>query len=38
MHAFLRQSVTDALPEPAIAAGHQCDGSTEVHELLPRYE
>jgi len=28
--------VTDALPEPAIAAGHQCDGSTEVHELLPR--
>src|SRR5271169_3493771 len=38
MHALLRQRVTDALPEPAIAARHQCHRAPQLHLLLPRYE
>ena len=32
--AFLRQSVADALAEPAVAARHQCDRAPEVHVLI----
>jgi hypothetical protein len=35
MRALLRERVTDALPEPAVAACHQRDRSPEVHELSP---
>jgi len=33
MNTLLRQRVTDALPEPAIAARHQCHRAREVHDL-----
>src|SRR3982074_3761307 len=33
----LRQRVTDALPEPAVAARHQCNRAVEVHDLPPGY-
>src|SRR5439155_13443839 len=35
MHTLLRQRMTDALPEPAIAARHQCHRAREVHEFSP---
>jgi len=35
MHALLRQRVTDALPEPAVAARHQRDRASEVHQFSP---
>jgi len=38
MHTLLRQRVTDALPEPAIAARHQGDRAREVHQLSPECE
>src|SRR5256885_79085 len=35
MHPLLRRRVTDALPDPAVAAGHQCDRAPQVHQLSP---
>src|ERR1035437_6571146 len=35
MHALFRQRVTDALPEPAVTARHQCNRPSEVHEFSP---
>ena len=35
MRAFPRQSAANALSEPSVAAGHQCDRTSEVHRLLP---
>jgi hypothetical protein len=38
MHTLLRQRVTNALAEPAIAVRHECDRTPEVHELSPARE
>ena len=35
MRALLRQRVADALPEPAVAARHQCHRALEVHRFSP---
>jgi hypothetical protein len=35
MRALFRERVTDALPEPAIAAGDQRYRSIEIHRLAP---
>ena len=35
MHPLLRQRVADALPEPAVAARHQCDRALEIHRMPP---
>jgi hypothetical protein len=36
MRPFLRQRVTNALPEPAVAAGHDGDRALKVHNALLR--
>ena len=35
MRAFLRQRMADALPQPAIAARHQCNRALQVHRFHP---
>ena len=33
--AIFGQCVADALAEPAVATGHQCDRALEVHDFTP---
>jgi hypothetical protein len=32
---LLRQCMADALPQPAIAARHQCNRALQVHRFAP---
>jgi hypothetical protein len=35
MCALLRERVADALPQPAIAARHQCNRALQIHRFSP---
>ena len=35
MRALLRQRMADALPQPAIAARHECNRALQIHRLSP---